>query len=54
MLKDYPETQVVFKVDAALKGAFYYACKTNDQNASQVLRQFMREYSAKYGQQKLI
>lgn len=34
------------KVDAELKDAFFTAAEANDQNASQVVRDFMRNYIA--------
>lgn len=41
------------RVDIDLLTAFQNACKNNDQNASQVVRAFMREYVKKHSQQDL-
>ncbi len=41
------------RVDKALLEAFQFACKNNDQTASQVVRAYMREYVKKHGQQDL-
>ncbi len=40
------------RVDTDLLTSFQNACKENDQNASQVVRAFMREYVKKQGGQK--
>lgn len=40
------------RVDTELLTAFQEACKDNDQNASQVVRAFMREYVKKHGNQR--
>lgn len=45
--------QLPIKLDAELKDAFISACKSNDSTASQELRNFMREYIRKNGQQDL-
>ena len=37
----------LIRVDLELLTAFQSACKDNDQNASQVVRAFMREYVKK-------
>lgn len=42
------------RIDADLKQAFEDACKRNDQTASQVLRQLMREYVRKNAQGNLL
>ena len=38
------ESYIKVRVDARLKKAFQKACAANDLNASQVIRQFMRQY----------
>jgi hypothetical protein len=43
-----------FAVDKDLKDAFVNSCIAMDSTASRELRQFMRKYLAKHGQQKLI
>lgn len=40
------------RVDINLLTNFQNACKDNDQNASQVVRAFMREYVKKHGNQQ--
>jgi hypothetical protein len=43
-----------FAVEKELKDAFVNSCVAMDSTASRELRQFMRQYLAKHGQQKLI
>jgi hypothetical protein len=43
-----------FAVEKELKDAFVNSCIAMDSTASRELRQFMRQYLAKHGQQKLI
>lgn len=43
-----------FAVEKELKDAFVNSCLAMDTTASRELRQFMRQYLAKHGQQKLI
>lgn len=43
-----------FAVEKELKDAFVNSCIAMDSTASRELRQFMRHYLAKHGQQKLI
>jgi hypothetical protein len=43
-----------FAVEKELKDAFVNSCVSMDSTASRELRQFMRQYLAKHGQQKLI
>lgn len=43
--------QFLVRVDTHLLESFQNACKTNDVNASQQVRAFMREYVRKNGQQ---
>ena len=40
------------RVDLDLLNSFQQACKENDQNASQVVRAFMREYIKKHANQR--
>lgn len=49
-----PTENLNFRVDSALKEAFYAACIKNDQMGSQVLREFMRRYVQQHGQTKLL
>lgn len=37
-------TQIVVRVESGLKEAFKNVCKNNDDDASKVIRRFMREY----------
>ncbi len=39
-----------FRVDPDLRRTFQQVCQSRDLTASQVLRQFMRDYVRKYGQ----
>lgn len=45
--------QLPIKMDAELRDAFISVCKSNDSTASQEIRNFMREYIRKHGQQYL-
>ena len=45
--------QLPIKMDAELRDAFISVCKSNDSTASQEIRNFMREYVRKHGQQDL-
>lgn len=45
---------VNFKVTEELKDAFYAAASSQDQTASQVIRDFMRKYVAQHGQGRLL
>ncbi|WP_456425240.1 hypothetical protein [Rhodocaloribacter sp.] len=38
------ESYIKVRVSGKLKNAFKKACAANDQNASQTIRQFMRQY----------
>lgn len=41
-------------MDEHLKKAFIRCCKNQDRNAAQVVREFVRQYVAKHGQEKLL
>lgn len=43
-----PDSTLTFRVDLELKLAFEDAARSNDRSASQVLREFMRQYIAKH------
>ncbi len=45
--------QLPIRVDQNLKDAFIATCKTQDSTASRELRNFMRQYIKKHGQQDL-
>lgn len=45
--------QLPIKMDAELRDVFISVCKSNDSTASQEIRNFMREYIRKHGQQDL-
>ncbi len=49
------ENEVIqsFRVDPDLRKAFQKVCQSRDMTASQVFRQFMREYVKKHGQTDL-
>jgi hypothetical protein len=47
------KTQLVIRVDQNLKKAFITSCHQRDRNASQTLRDFMRDYVAQHGQTQL-
>ena len=47
------QVQMVVKLPESLRNAFGDACKANDRNSSQVLRDFMRKYISEHGQGKL-
>lgn len=42
------------KVEEDLLQAFKHACKNQDTTASKAVRDFMRDYTKKYGQAKLL
>lgn len=44
------KTTLLIQLDLDLKKSFQAVCDSQDQNASQVLRQFMRDYVKKHGQ----
>ncbi len=44
------KTTLLIQLDLDLKKSFQFVCDSQDQNASQVLRQFMRDYVKKHGQ----
>jgi len=48
------QVMVTFKVPESLRDSFNRACAGKDRNASQVLREFMRDYIAQNGQGKLL
>lgn len=47
-----PESTVVIRVDEELKTAFACAAKAADRTASQLLRDFMREFVSRQAQQE--
>ena len=47
------ETGFTLRIDQALKDAFVSTAKSQDRTASQVLRDFMRDYVKKNGQADL-
>ncbi len=47
------QAQFVIKVPKELKDVFFDICHANDRHASQVLRDLMREYTAKHAQGRL-
>ncbi|MNM44755.1 hypothetical protein D3C81_556580 [compost metagenome] len=49
-----PEKIVNVKVPEDLKEAFYAAASSQDQTASQLIRDFMRKYVAQHGQGRLL
>lgn len=48
------EKSVYLKCPGDLRYAFKAACASNDQNSSQVIRDFMRKYVAQHGQGRLL
>ena len=48
------EKNVNFRVPEDLRESFYAAVASQDKNASQVFREFMRKYVAQHGQGKLL
>jgi predicted transcriptional regulator len=51
--KKAPPTSMTLRVDENLRRVFTDACNSRDRTASQVIRDFMREYVAKNAQQEL-
>lgn len=49
-----PAKIVTFKIPEDLKEAFYAAASSQDQTASQLIRDFMRKYVAQHGQGRLL
>lgn len=56
-IKNDPKEELVaynLRVNAGLRERFNETCKQMDTSGSREIRKFMRDYIAKYGQQKLI
>jgi hypothetical protein len=48
------EIRMNIRIDEDLRDAFIFACKNQDTTAARELRDHMRKYVAKYGQDKLL
>lgn len=48
------QTTFTFRLETTLKKAFENAAKAQDRQASQLLRDFMRDYAAKHAQADLL